>query len=725
MYWLGIVAHAPQIALLNRLTHYGCGSIPRNWVRIHSTMRLKQVTVSNFRLLADAVFSFEETTTVIVGRNNSGKTSLTELFRRMLESPTLQFRFEDFSLSTHDAFWEAYDAHRRDENAEVVRALVPSIEITLVIDYGDAPNQLGALADCIIDLNPAITEAHLRVCYALRDGRIDALFGAIQALPEGSSRQDQQAALCRVLRERTNKEFSTTLFAIDPGDPTNVRELTWAKLKAIVGSGFINAQRGLDDVTHKDKAVLGRILEQLFKTAREAAGDSQASAIAAQLQTAVQQLQQNLEGDFNAQLSRLLPAFSVFGYPGLADPRLRTETTLDVERLLSNHTRVNYEGVNGINLPETYNGLGSRNLIFILLSLLEFYKMHCAMMDAPHIHLVFIEEPEVHLHPQMQEVFIEKLHTIGAQFAAAFGNDQAWPVQFVVTTHSSHIANRADFAAIRYFLAKPAPSNAAIRQTTIKSLRDGLQQSAADSDFLHKYMTLTQCDLLFADKAVLIEGASERLMLPEMIRRLEVGAADAPRLSTQYLSILEVGGAYAHLFLPLLDFLELPSLVVTDLDSVKREGSHLRKCRVSEGERTSNECIRQWFSSPDVSPAELVAKPAEAKVRGRTRIAYQISEGSGLPCGRSFEDAFILANHILFDMDEALEEHAWEQAATLKKSDFALKYATEPGSWSVPKYIAEGLAWLASTASDGTSPIPLAPIDTAIDAAVASEATAV
>ncbi len=34
-------------------------------------------------------------------------------------------------------------------------------------------------------------------------------------------------------------------------------------------------------------------------------------------------------------------------------------------------------------------------------------------------------------------------------------------------------------------------------------------------------MTLTRCDLLFADKAVLIEGTSERLLLPKMIQVLE------------------------------------------------------------------------------------------------------------------------------------------------------------------------------------------------------------
>ena len=49
-------------------------------------MYIKKVEVKNFRLLKDVTLTLEEKATVIVGRNNSGKTSLTEFFRRLLSS---------------------------------------------------------------------------------------------------------------------------------------------------------------------------------------------------------------------------------------------------------------------------------------------------------------------------------------------------------------------------------------------------------------------------------------------------------------------------------------------------------------------------------------------------------------------------------------------------------------------------------------------------------------
>lgn len=43
-------------------------------------MRIEKIAIENFRLLQSAEMSLERTTTLIVGRNNSGKTSITEFF---------------------------------------------------------------------------------------------------------------------------------------------------------------------------------------------------------------------------------------------------------------------------------------------------------------------------------------------------------------------------------------------------------------------------------------------------------------------------------------------------------------------------------------------------------------------------------------------------------------------------------------------------------------------
>ncbi len=661
-------------------------------------MYVQKIEVSNFRLLENVVLSLEKRTTVIVGRNNSGKTSLTELFRRLLSDKSPYFRLEDFSLSVHKNFWQAYQQLQSGEEESTVRATLPTIKIRLWINYESDALSYGSLSEFIIDLNPDCTEALINVRYELEKGKLRALFEDIELNGEGPA-EEQKTAFFKIVKDRVPKLYSARIYAEDPNDPTNQKNLETGKLHAVLQSGFINAQRGLDDAIRKDGAdqkrnnILGSILEQLFSTAANS-DNEQDQEIITNLETAIQSLQQGIDEGFNVQLANLLPTFSMFGYPGLSDPNLRTETILDVERLLKNHTKVHYAGINGINLPEAYNGLGTRNLIYILLQLLEFYKTFTAKDSTPGMHLVFIEEPEAHLHPQMQEVFIAKLGEIAETFARTFGDRAAWPVQFIVTTHSPHMANKAQFEAMRYFVTHPQDGSENIRTTEIKDLKKGLARiPLPDKDFLHKYMVLTGCDLLFADKIVLIEGATERIMLPEIISKIDVAGSNDPKLSSQYVSVMEVGGAHAHKFFDLLNFLDLSTLIITDIDSV---GSDSKSCEVTAGTGTSNSCIKSWFSS-DISPAQLLAKNDSDKVRDRVRLAYQVPEQDSAACGRSFEDAFILANYAAFGLTAADTSEAYNKAKNIKKTNFAIEYGIDNTNWNVPLYIVQGLRWLATS----------------------------
>ena len=107
------------------------------------------------------------------------------------------------------------------------------------------------------------------------------------------------------------------------------------------------------------------------------------------------------------------------------------------------------------------------------------------------------------------------------------------------------------------------------------------------------------------------------------------------------------------------------------------------------------------------------------QVKGRNRIAYQCPELADGPCGRTFEDAFILANAALFGLTgttrEALELEARSNASELKKSEFALKHAIAETGWTTPTYILDGVRWLAG----GEVPVPDPALALAVDVSVA------
>jgi putative ATP-dependent endonuclease of OLD family len=674
-------------------------------------MRIEKVRVEGFRLLQDVEIMLEGNSTVIVGRNNSGKTSFTDIFDRFTGETGARFRLEDFSPPQRERFFNAKTLREKSAKPEDVLAALPTLSLTLTFRYDSTAPNLGPLAPFVIDLDVDSTTAIVRVEYKATLATLHTLLD-VPAEPEGV---ELRTHFFRSLRDTLTKAYNIHVFAIDPTDDTNRRDFEGtAALAALLQCNFVRAQRTLDHAKHGDADVIGKLLSALFKTASAptaAAGDQE---LAAKLKASVEGIERSIQGNFDEMLKKLLPAMEVLGLPSLNDTELRPETSLNVEALLSDHTKVVYTGTDGVHLPEGYNGLGTRNLIYMLLQLESYHKAYRAKATRPATHLIFVEEPEAHLHPQMQEVFIGQLNAAIRKLSASYPEEAAWNVQFVITTHSPHVANAASFEAVRYFLNEsPGQTNA--RQTKVKDFKKGMSSiSPDDQNFLHQYMTLTKCDLYFADKAIMVEGTTERLLMPRLCELVDRSLDDKHKLARQYVTCVEVGGAYAHIFYPLLDFLELKTLVVTDLDSTKpvekqnKKGKTITtwdKCPVAEGERTSNAAIKEWFRLEDtegkddwqITPAELVAKTAEEKQSGYRRIAYQIAEKPGTNvCARSYEDALVLANPDRFEwlkeQDEANE--AWEIAQGLAKADTALRFAIREKEWVVPRYIQEGLAWL-------------------------------
>ena len=371
--------------------------------------------------------------------------------------------------------------------------------------------------------------------------------------------------------------------------------------------------------------------------------------------------------------------------------------------------------------PDQYNGLGFKNLIYMAVEILDFHHAWAATDGRrPPVHLIMIEEPESHLHAQLQQVFIRKVFDLLPDVEPAF------QTQMVVTTHSSHILYERSFQPIRYFCR--AKQAGVVHCSDVKNLSVFYQgEEVATREFLQQYLKLTHCDLFFADAAVLVEGNVERLLLPLIIER------NVPELRACHLTILEVGGAFAHTFQELLDFLEITTLVITDLDSVEPSKEEGDEDDFDEGKAcmttvpaavTCNQTLRQWF--PKLTAiTELLELPdpekvvrVDGKAEGSIRVAYQTRRpatwsGSTIDlAGRTLEEAFALQNlawtqersrralglyiHESGQMTlEQLHTSIFKRVRTLDKTKFALGLmADQDATWVAPYYIVDGLVWL-------------------------------
>ena len=262
--------------------------------REQTAMIIKKIEVENFRLLKGVELTLEDGATVIVGRNNSGKTSLTELFRRLL-SGTPSFNLEDFSLSSHEAFWTAFNIKLEGKGVSEICAVLPSIKVGMTVGYqkGEA---LGPLSEFIVDLNEACTDARIDIDYNLEAAKVKDFFDGIDV---GADPKEKKTRFFRTLRERLPKYYKAKLFAVDPNDAANIKVLDWTKLVSLLHSGFINAQRGMDDVTHKENDVLGKILGMLFQTSMSESADDADRTTAKELEQAVEEVQADINLKFD------------------------------------------------------------------------------------------------------------------------------------------------------------------------------------------------------------------------------------------------------------------------------------------------------------------------------------------------------------------------------------------------------------------------------------------
>ena len=681
-------------------------------------MKIDRIEIRNFRRLEGVSAAIEERETVFVGPNNSGKTSATTIFRCFLGNR--RFRIYDFSVSKIAAI----DAFGADGDADQL----PSIQLDIwfrvdpeSIEFGRAFTLLPNLSDDFdqlgVRLNFGVSEPQ-----KLRDAYLNAFPSEGDALPP--KRLSEFLAQDALFNQFFEISYASLEETNDGVSASGLEQSEGRKLlQNLIRIDFVDAQRNIDDEEGHRANRLSNAFAGFYRSNLE-----QVEA-AAEAQKVIDQNNEQLSAHYEVQFARLLRVIKGLGVPSVNDRELKIISTLSPEAALRGNTDLLYvDADRSHELPEVYNGLGFKNLIYMAIQAKHYHSQWLQTpTNRPLCHVIFIEEPEVHLHAQVQQTFISNIWEVIEASAADEGEEGQVP-QLIVTTHSSHILDATEFAKVRYFrrcrLADEPHDAKILNATEIHSLRDfkpeavnvGDQTATEDEslEFLKRYLRLTHCDLFFADAAILVEGAAEKLLLPSMIDKA------AGRLRTSYLTVLEIGGAYAHRFDELLSFLCIPSLVITDLDSVSHEGNH-PSCRADSADAwTSNASLKRLLHVATIAELKALSsaqKLDEAKGRYVTfQVDVDVTDGgiSLAMCPRTFEESIAYQNFALLrsgdidigidipaQLDEAYEE-IWKHIGSrnFKKTDFAMELLASSTEWQTPNYIAEGLQWLEARLHD-------------------------
>lgn len=645
-------------------------------------MKLVRLQVKNFRSLKNLQVDLEEYLSIIVGKNNSGKTSLLLALERFLGSANSRFELDDFNID--------FQKHIVELTENKVKPADPfqfcGVSLRLLIEYGGDDDLANVGNKVIMDLDPDNRWIVLDFLYHLSPENLDILKRDYTAHRDKKGAKAKDAL--QFLRENHSRYFKLSRRSVQFDCVTKmVQEDTYVdlikegvRIEDIISFKRINARRS---VSNKDSdRSLSTMSAKIYSAMSADAGEEE---VFDTFKEALSNTDSKLDGIYADLFKDVLADVKRFGGVREGDTQIQIKSTLLHRELLEENTTVMYgQGVEDHVLPENYNGLGYLNLISIIFDIkiiLNEFKRGKSSKPAD-INLLFIEEPEAHTHPQMQAIFIKNIKSlVGRTIANANGVTR--PLQTILSTHSAHIVAESDFNDIKYFKRSED-------ETQSKSLRDleALYKSIGHDGyykFLKQYLTLNRSQLFFADKAILVEGDTERILLPAMMRKKDqLDAVNAWKtnsqplvpLLSQNISIIEVG-AHSQIFEIFLDFIGIKTLIITDIDSaveenrldddgqpkLNKEGNPIKDLcthSVVNATHTTNYAL-QFFFGVGGDLSYFLGLTAEQKIvrkneainswegnpNGQVMCVYQVSESNAEGDeynARSFEDAFFHIN---------------------------------------------------------------------------------
>jgi putative ATP-dependent endonuclease of OLD family len=213
-------------------------------------MKIQYISIKNFRLLEDIRLNIEDDITLIVGKNNTGKTSLFEVIN-MFFSEKNSFSFHDFSQTTYTQFEKSFKIYETSVNAineEIKNQLendlissMPTIQIEIQIEYDKVKDDsLINLSEFISDLDDTKNTASIRLLYQSKD--------SIRLFRTFDSRKDKDQKLVQWLTENISSYYDIKCY----GGDNLIEENFKRKLASILCFETIQASRKLDD-TKADK----------------------------------------------------------------------------------------------------------------------------------------------------------------------------------------------------------------------------------------------------------------------------------------------------------------------------------------------------------------------------------------------------------------------------------------------------------------------------------------
>jgi putative ATP-dependent endonuclease of OLD family len=593
-------------------------------------MRLSRIVIKNFRSLKFVDVPVTQQTSCIIGENNTGKSNLIHALRLCL----------DVTLSSSYRALIKEDVHSAVDRSKPFQVLI-GVEFT---GFEGNDNEEAMLHGTQIAANRARIFYRYRPKRAVRD------------------------ALRRKEREETSlvsEDYAWEL--VGGGNPTiDMPAIEWDHENDAIGASTVGLQylqsflvvylpalRDVEgDLQQPRRSPLVRLIDATNIAAAEqdrlvaavkAANDTiEASPTIRTLADAIDTAFKEVTG----------PAFEMDVDVGLSDPSFQA-LIRNIQVLLSNDALSNFE-------PRR-NGLGLNNILYISI-LIEYFRKRSALGKAAG-ELILIEEPEAHLHPQLQLTLLEALRLL--------------PFQSILTTHSTHVTAKAPLASFIMLTSRGT--------TPFASVLAGIPELAAgDVDDLERYLDATKSNLLFARKVMLVEGPAELFLIPPLVK-----AVLGKDLEREGISLVAIHGVHFAAYAKLFSEHGLPKrcaiVADADLDPGKVIGADPEDVPVKPDLAAIEGTFVKAFLGPTTFERELT-------IEGNLAMLAKAAADVGAP---RIAKELGLADILGGATDDAIKDKVLRTALRFGKARFAqlaARHAAEASA--LPPYVKSAVEWL-------------------------------
>ncbi|MBV6680884.1 AAA family ATPase [Bacillus thuringiensis] len=647
-------------------------------------MLLREIIIKNYRKFKDESFSMADDITLLAGANNSGKTSMINLMGSIMQNGKTPFIISDIPVKLSkkwvDEVYEIFvSCFNKGEDAlstveMIVNELfvnelsslksdliIPATLMRFKIEYTET-DDIRKFADFIMDLDPdnknfyfeySFQPTNISFGQALEDNynKLYARYNKIQSLEDSSLKVQQFKEVILSIYEASIIEKCY----FSDGNYIDKVEIEVSTFRRLFNYKYINAGRPLDDQSNGNFKSLSKNMIELatHNSNLNALLEDLPDQILSPIQDArvIDEVRVASVRDLSDTVNTISKASGGNTGSMILDIDINEET---ITSLLNQITNTKYQYEDYV-LDESSQGLGYSNMIYILLQL-ETYKRK---IDPLVVNLFVIEEPESHMHPQMQRIFGKHLKKYYLQKK----------IQGLITTHSGEMVRLTEMKNLR--VSRPL-NHLESKIYDFSIFKESLSGDATLDTFYDWFYEIGCSEIVFADRVILYEGDTERLLIRKLLT-----LDTYEELNQKYIAYVQVGGAYAHKYSKVIDFLKIKTLILTDLD-YKKGAVTVEAVKKSN---TTNATINSYYDDSKGKDSPTVLDLYKWKENGENNIfgglALLSYQGQAEQYARTLEEA-MLSKFYNFNVLEKKDRTFWIQRRNIDKLKYVVPNPVKP-----------------------------------------------